>query len=212
MRVLIINEYCGHTSTGKICAGIVDEYEQKGNEVRIAFGRDGFVPEKYKKNAFRIGNDFDVRLHGILTRLFDAHGLASRFVTQRFLKWADKYSPNLLWLHNLHGYYINYEMLFSWIKKHPEMTVYWTLHDCWAFTGHCTHFTYVGCCKWEHECNHCPQLREYPASLFIDRSKKNFTKKKEGFFRSKQLNDNHPLRMAKRTCKKKFFRWLSDRS
>ena len=155
MRILLINEVFGTTSTGKICAQIADQYDREGHEVKVAFGRWADVPEKYQKYAVRIGNDWDVKLHGFETRLLDNHGLASKHATKAFLQWADEYNPEFLWLHNIHGYYINYELLFAWIKSRPAMKVKWTLHDCWAFTGHCTHFTVACCEQWKTHCEHC---------------------------------------------------------
>lgn len=145
MKVLFINSVCGIGSTGRICTDLAQQLEAEGNEVKIAYGRKGTVPEQFQKYAVRIGTDFDCKMHAIQTRLFDTHGFGSKRATKEFLKWAEEYKPDLLWLHNLHGYYINVEMLFDWIKKHPEMQVKWTLHDCWAFTGHCSHFTMVKC-------------------------------------------------------------------
>lgn len=181
MKVLIINEFCGTGSTGKISVELAKELETQGDVVKIAFGRDGFVPEEYKRYAVRIGNDFSVRLHGLDTRLFDAHGFGSKMVTKQFLRWADDYNPDLVWLHNIHGYYINIVYLFNWIKSRPSMQVNWTLHDCWAFTGHCPHFVVANCYRWMNECHNCPQLRRYPASLLLDNSKRNYTIKKELF-------------------------------
>lgn len=181
MRVLLVNSVCGIGSTGRICAELAEQFASSGDEVRIAYGRDGKVPEKYRKYAVRIGNALDVRLHGILTRLTDRHGLGSKRATKRFLRWATEYDPELLWLHNLHGYYLNYELLFTWIKSRPQMTVRWTLHDCWAFTGHCAYFSAVGCEKWETRCEHCPQKRAYPESLIFDRSSVNFDAKRQAF-------------------------------
>lgn len=181
MKVLLINSVCGTGSTGKICASIAQQYEHEGNEAKIAYGRDGYVPEPFQKYAVRIGSDMDVRLHGIYTRLTDRHGFASRIATRKFLQWASEYDPDILWLHNIHGYYINIELLFSWIKTRPNMQVKWTLHDCWSFTGHCSHFDYVGCDKWKTGCCNCPQKAEYPASVLCDSSKWNFAKKKALF-------------------------------
>ena len=181
MRVLLINAVCGTGSTGKICAAIAQQYEQEGYEAKIAYGRDGFVPDQFKKYAVRIGNDLDVRLHGVFTRLTDRHGFGSTFSTRKFLKWADAFDPDVLWLHNIHGYYINMELLFRWIKTRPNMQVKWTLHDCWAFTGHCSHFSFVKCYKWKTGCHNCPQKGEYPASLLCDGSRYNYQKKRELF-------------------------------
>jgi glycosyltransferase involved in cell wall biosynthesis len=166
MKVLFINSVCGIGSTGRICTDIAQQLEAEGNEVKIAYGRKGTVPKRFQKYAIRIGTDFDCKMHAIQTRLFDTHGFGSKRATKEFLKRAEEYKPDLLWLHNLHGYYINVEMLFDWIKKHPEMQVKWTLHDCWAFTGHCSY---------------CSQLRRYPACFAMSSVSKNFERKRKAF-------------------------------
>ena len=172
MKVLMINSVCGIRSTGRICTDLASELEAQGHQVRIAYGRES-VPEQYTKYAVRIGNEWDVRLHGVRSRLLDEHGLSSKSATKRFLKWAEEYDPDLLWLHNIHGYYINYELLFDWIKGRPKMQVKWTLHDCWAFTGHCSYFTVARCEQWKTGCTHCVQKKRYPASLLVDNCRKN---------------------------------------
>lgn len=181
MRILLINEVCGHTSTGRICGEIADRYADDGHDVKIAYGRSAFVPKQYKKYAVRIGNTWDVSFHALKTRIFDMHGFGSRGPTKRFLEWAERYDPNIVWLHNLHGYYINIESLFQWIKTHPELEVRWTLHDCWSFTGHCAYFTMAECNRWKDGCHDCPQKGGYPASIVFDRSEKNYLRKKELF-------------------------------
>lgn len=181
MKVLFINSVCGIGSTGRICTDFAQQLEAEGNEVKIAYGRKGTVPEQFQKYAVRIGTDFDCKMHAIQTRLFDTHGFGSKHATKEFLKWAEEYKPDLLWLHNLHGYYINVEMLFDWIKKHPEMQVKWTLHDCWAFTGHCSHFAMVKCKQWKSHCLYCSQLRRYPACFAMSSVSKNFERKRKAF-------------------------------
>lgn len=187
MRVLIINEICGYTSTGKICVEIAEKYEQEGHIVKIAYGRSDYVPKQYKKYAVRIGNDWDVRFHALQTRLFDTHGFCSRKATVKFWEWAEAYNPGLVWIHNLHGYYIHAGILFDWLKMHPQLEVRWTLHDCWAFTGHCVHFLMAKCSRWRSGCFSCPQKREYPASMFYDRSEKNYAIKKKAFTGVKKM-------------------------
>ena len=174
MKVLFINSVCGIGSTGRICTDLAQQLEAEGNEVKIAYGRKSTVPEQFQKYAVRIGTDFECKMHAIQTRLFDTHGFGSKHATREFLKWAEEYKPDLLWLHNLHGYYINVEMLFDWVKKHPEMQVKWTLHDCWAFTGHCSYFTMVKCEQWKSHCSYCSQLRRYPACFAMSSVSKNF--------------------------------------
>lgn len=181
MRVLIINCVCGIRSTGRICTELADQFRKRGDEVRIAYGRMEEVPEQYREIAVRIGNRKDLALHLIRTRLFDQHGFGSKRATRRFLQWAESYQPDLVWLHNIHGYYLNIELLFGWIKCHPEMRVKWTLHDCWAFTGHCAYFTAAGCEQWKNGCSHCPQLHEYPCCYGFSSVKKNFERKQKAF-------------------------------
>lgn len=180
MRLLEINSVCGIRSTGRIAVEIAKEYEAEGYEVKIAYGREK-VPEQYQKYAIRIGSEIDVRIHGIKSRILDRHGFFSKRATKKFLKWADQYDPDILWLHNIHGYYINIELLFQWIKSRTEMKVRWTLHDCWAFTGHCAYFTMANCNKWMKHCKSCPQKKRYPMSYIIDSSDKNFDRKKALF-------------------------------
>ena len=180
MRVLFINAVCGTGSTGKITAELAEEYHRNGHEVKIAYGRSSYVPEKYKAYGVRIGSMTGVYLHGIMTRLTDRHGFYSSHATKRFLKWADDFNPDLLWLHNIHGYYINIELLFTWIKTRPAMKKFWTLHDCWSFTGHCGYFTMAGCDKWRTHCERCPQRDSYPSSI-RDNSYRNFEDKRRLF-------------------------------
>lgn len=181
MKVLQINSVCGIRSTGRICTDIAKDLEQQGHQVKIAYGRMEQVPQWAKKYAVRIGSDLDAKLHAVGTRLLDKHGFFSKKATKQFLQWAEEYDPDLLWLHNIHGYYINIEMLFAWIKSRPNMQVKWTLHDCWAFTGHCSHFDFIKCEKWKTGCHSCSQKKGYPASLCKDNSKENYLRKKTAF-------------------------------
>lgn len=180
MRVLIINVVCGIKSTGRICTELLNEYQSKGHDVKIAYGREE-VPSEFQDYAVRIGTDFDVKIHGIKGRILDRCGFGSTRATKKFLTWVSKYNPDIIWLHNLHGYYINVKLLFEWIKNHPKVEVKWTLHDCWAFTGHCCYFSMANCMKWKTKCYNCPEKKSYPNSLILDSSKTNYIDKKEIF-------------------------------
>lgn len=187
MKVLIINSVSGIRSTGRIVMDIAGDYLKEGHECRIAYGREQANP-KCAEISYRIGNDFSVRINALKARFLDNEGFNAVKETKRFLKWADKYDPDILWLHNLHGYYINVELLFKWIKSRPHMEVKWTLHDCWTFTGHCSHFAFVGCEQWKEECVNCCQKCEYPKSILKDNSKKNYREKKSLFCGVKRLS------------------------
>lgn len=153
MKLLLINAVCGIRSTGRICIQIAQEYKSKGYEVKIAYGRER-VPSEYTEYAVKIGNNRDVYFHALMDRLFGKRGEYSRRATKKFLKWADEFNPDVLWLHNIHDYFINIEMLFDWIKSRPDMQVKWTQHDCWAFTGGCFHFP-CSCEQWKTHCTNC---------------------------------------------------------
>lgn len=180
MRILQINSVCGVTGTGHIVADLYDAAVARGHECMIAYGEHKYQNDPGSMSVIEIGCLLDCQKHALLTRLWDMQGFGSRKATQRFLRIVDDYQPDVIHLHNLHGYYMNIELLFDYVKKR-KIRVIWTLHDCWPFTGHCVHFQNVGCEKWKEGCHDCPQTRQYPSSLWMDRSTKNYLEKKEIF-------------------------------
>ena len=177
MRILQINSVCGVGSTGRIATDLYKVLEEQGYECKIAYGR-GNAPEGI--DSIKIGSNLDNYAHVFKTRVFDKHGFGSVSATKTFIEEVKEYNPDIIHLHNIHGYYINIEILFNYLKE-ANKPVIWTLHDCWSFTGHCVYFDYVNCNKWEKECNHCPQKKEYPARVGPDFSKRNFNIKKDLF-------------------------------
>lgn len=178
MKTLLqINTVVNSGSTGRIAEEIGQTAILQGWKSYIAYGRNVHPSQS---ELIKIGNEWDNRLHGLQTRLFDRHGLASKTATKKLLQQIQKINPDIIHLHNIHGYYLNIEILFRFLHT-ANIPVVWTLHDCWPFTGHCVYFDYVGCEKWKMECSRCPQKTTYPASFFIDQSEKNFKLKKELF-------------------------------
>ena len=178
MKIVQINTVCGTGSTGKITVALYELSKHYNYEPLIAYGR-GDSPEHI--NGFKIGNKIDFYEH-VLTNFFQGKsGFGSKRVTEKFLQWLDTVQPDILHLHNLHGFYINIEMLFDYIKRH-NISVLWTFHDCWPITGQCAYFDYANCSKWKTGCYKCPIYRtSYPYSLFKDNSKENYILKKEIF-------------------------------
>ena len=179
MKVLMINSVCGIRSTGRICTDIAEQLRSEGYDCRIAYGRES-VPERYQAYGLRVGSECGVRLHGAQARLLDTAGFGSRRATRRLVAKIREYDPDIIHLHNLHGYYLDVETLFAYLKEAGKPVV-WTMHDCWPFTGHCPHFTVARCDKWKTGCHHCPEKGRYPASLWLDRSRENFERKKKAF-------------------------------
>jgi putative colanic acid biosynthesis glycosyltransferase len=178
MKTLLqINSVINSGSTGRIAEEIGQTAIAAGWKSYIAYGRN---ERPSSSKLIKIGTDKDIKLHGLQTRLFDRHGLGSRSATDEFIKQIEVIKPDIIHLHNLHGYYINIEVLFHYLKK-VNVPVVWTFHDCWPITGHCSYFTFVGCEKWKTQCYECPQKTKYPASYFIDSSRKNYILKKELF-------------------------------
>jgi len=178
MRIVQINGGA-KGSTGKIMMGIAEVARAQGHEVMCASpitttNRDAGEDCGY----YRIGTFNSRRVNVALARITGFNGCFAWFETYKLLKKIDEFKPDIIHLHNLHDSYINFPMLFSYIKKYNVPTV-WTLHDCWAFTGQCPHFTIVKCDKWKAGCHNCPQYKEYPASLY-DNTKKCGSLKRNG--------------------------------
>ena len=178
MKIVQVNTVCGTGSTGKIAVALHNISIANGHESYIAYGR-GTCTDSIP--SYKIGNICDFFTHVLINFFHGKSGFGSNTVTKRFLKWLDTIQPDILHLHNLHGFYINIELLFDYIKK-KKIPVVLTLHDCWTFTGQCAHFDYVNCNKWKTQCNHCPIFRtSYPYSLFKDNSIQNYINKKKIF-------------------------------
>ena len=201
MKVLMINVVCGIRSTGRICTDLATALEAQGHEVKIAYGREN-VPEQFQKYAVRIGTDLDVKLHGVKARLLDGAGFGSKRATEKFIEWVKEYDPDVIHLHNIHGYYINVEVLFNYLKVCGKKII-WTLHDCWAFTGHTPYCDSVNCERWIQGCYECPIIKSYPAS-FVDKSKQNWKRKKEIFSGIKDLTIITPSEWLAGLVKKSF--------
>lgn len=157
MKILQINTVYAKGSTGKIAKGIHDICKANGDEC-ITGHRFADDKNAVTEDAIAISSWWDCHVHNRLVKYTRRQGCYSYFKTKRFLKKIDKFSPDVIHLHNLHGSYINLPLLFRYIKKHNIKTV-WTLHDCWALTGQCPHFIVAGCDKWKTECHHCPQYK-----------------------------------------------------
>ena len=173
MRILQINTTVNSGSTGRIAEDIGQVLMAHGHESFIAYGR-GDRPSA--SNLIKIGNKMDVYLHGLKTLVFDRHGFGSVASTEALIKKIEEVQPEAIGLHNLHGYYINIEILFNYLNK-KDIPVIWTLFDCWSFTGHCSYFDSIQCEKWKTGCYECPKIKEYPSSFGLDNSTKNYEQK-----------------------------------
>ena len=184
MKLLQINVTANSGSTGKIAEQIGRLAIAEGWHSTIAYGR---YANKSQSELIRIGGKIDIIEHGIESRLFDNHGLASRNATRQFLKKIEEFEPDIIHLHNIHGYYINYKLLFEYLSK-IDVPIVWTLHDCWSFTGHCAHFEHAQCEKWKDGCYApCSCKKNYPTSVLLDHTNKNWNIKRKCFTSVKNM-------------------------
>jgi glycosyltransferase involved in cell wall biosynthesis len=172
-----INTVVNYGSTGGTVEGIGQVAIDNGWNSYIAYGRH---KRSSSSKIIKIGTEWDIKKHVLKTRFLDKHGFGSLAATKKLIREIENIKPDIIHLLNLHGYYINVDVLFKYLSK-KDISIVWTLFDCWAFTGHCTYFDFVGCEKWKNKCFSCPQKKEYPASWILDNSNSNYLKKKELF-------------------------------
>lgn len=182
-KLLQINVTANRGSTGRIAEQIGEKALAAGWESFIAYGRDFGAS---KSHLIKIGSQWSVLWHALMARITDKHGLYSKLATKRLVCRIEEIKPDIIHLHNIHGYYVNYKILFDYLRK-ANIPVVWTLHDCWTMTGHCTHFEYAKCDRWKAGCYDCPEKKSYPSSLLIDRSRKNYIEKRRLFTSVKNM-------------------------
>ena len=171
MKLVQINAFCGNGSTGKICVAISKELTAQGIENYILYTSE--------QSDYPLGKKYmsclDVKFQAMQSRIFGNYGFNSTFATKKLLMILRDIQPDVVHLHNLHSHNCNLEMLFRYLKEN-HIKVFWTFHDCWAFTGYCPHYDMAGCDKWKRSCEKCPQKRKF--SWFFDKSKQIFEKNK----------------------------------
>ena len=172
-----INVVANSGSTGHIAEELGRLVIAKGWKSYIAYGRWACQSQS---ELIRIGNSMGIFNHALKSFLSDRHGLGSTRATRKLISKIQEVKPDIIHLHNIHGYYLNYKILFNFLST-AGIPVIWTLHDCWSMTGHCVHFQNIGCNKWKSICFHCPNKHDYPKSLFWDNSRGNYIKKKHLF-------------------------------
>ncbi len=174
MKVVQINITGGSGSTGQICVAVSRLLTDQHIENIIFYSHgssDVSVAVRYQK-------PYDVRFNTVKTRLCGDWGFEASSATRRLVKRMKQFEPDIVQLHNLHGHNINLKILFDYLRK-SKVKVFWTFHDCWAFTGYCMHYDMIGCQKWQTGCKNCPQRSRF--SWLFDRSSTLYRRKKKLF-------------------------------
>lgn len=172
MRVMQIDVNYKYSSTGKIVHELHQQLMAHGHQSFVVYGRGQKIKEP---NVYKFGLDIETYLHAFLTRLTGLTGSYSPFSTARLLSKIRRFKPDVIHIHELHAYFVNHNQLIRYLKKH-RIPIVWTFHCEYMYTGKCGHAH--DCTKFMKECHHCPQLKEYPKSLFIDFTRHMFRIKK----------------------------------
>ncbi len=175
MRVLQINSHYDQGGAARIVACIHRQLALDGREAYVAFGRGR---KSADADTYRFGKPLEICFSALMSRVTGVTGRFNRAATKRLIAHIRQIRPDIIHLHALHGYYLNLPMLFDYINAN-QIPCVWTFHDCYAFTGNCGYFF---CCdRWKTGCGKCPDIRIYPKSMWFDRTRYLWEKKKELF-------------------------------
>ena len=175
MKIIQINAVYKTMSTGKICYSVSQLLDNNKIENLTIYSQG----KRTFGSAIRIGNRFYYKIQALKSRILGNLGFNSHLATKKILKVIDRFKPNIVHLHNLHGHNVNLSMFLGYFRVHPEIKLFWTFHDCWAFTAYCSYFTMVKCEQWKTHCSHCPQ--RWNSSWFFDNSNRLFERKRKAF-------------------------------
>jgi len=202
LKILLVNVLAEKKSTGRIVKDLYFGYKEHGYSCKIAYGRDSvsIIP---KEDSYKISNPIDMYAHALETFAFDNHGLASRLSTNKFIKWLNKENFDIIHLHNIHGYYLNYKILFDYINEEFDGKIIWTMHDMWAISGHAAYLDETQLNK-EHISNAKSYLKQYPVS-FVDKYSRNYKLKKK-LFTKKKMTIVTPSNWLTNIMKKSFLK------
>ncbi len=203
LKILQINTVCGSGSVGRIAVDIYHTLEKNGDKGMIAYGRRT-APEGIR--AFRFGSPLDMGVHVLSTFFRGEHGFASGRQTKRLIGRIRKWNPDVIHLQNIHGFVLQVEILFAYLKEAGKPVV-WTLHDCWPYTGHCAFYDYTACEGWKTGCRACREYkRTYPYALFRNHTIQNYERKRAAFTGVADLTVVTPSRWLAGEVKQSFLK------
>lgn len=183
MKILQINSHYDQGGAARIVACIHRQLRADGQEAYVAYGR-GQKAAGGRRETYRFNTVPEVLLSAACSRFLGKNGWYNRAATRRLIRYMEQIKPDVVHLHALHGYYLNFPMLFQYINAKGIPCV-WTFHDCHAFTGNCGYF--FDCEKWKTGCGGCPYLKNYPASQWFDRTEKMWRQKRELFTQGRKV-------------------------
>ena len=176
MKIVQINCVYEYSSTGRTTMEM--------HEYCMSYGIESHVfcmnKSDADNNVYYVGTQLDHKLHALWSRIWGMQGFFSKSATRKMVSQLKRIQPDVVILRNLHSNFVNLPILLGYLAKYDIPTIV-VLHDCWFFTGHCTHYTAHKCYKWQSECKNCKLMKLDNPSLFFDTSRKMFRAKKELF-------------------------------
>lgn len=192
-------------STYKIMVGIARVAGEEGIKAIISTGYSRHPDKNMPENHVNIGGFFNKASHMALSKVISLDGYGSLLSTKRLIKEIKNSKADIIHLHNIHGAFLNFPVLFHFLKR-EKLAVVWTFHDCWNFTGLCPHFTMAKCDRWKIGCGECPQYKTIFSGYIADRSDVMWRKKKEWFTGLKRSVVVTPSHWLGELVEKSFFR------
>lgn len=172
-HVLLIDVNCKGSSTGKIVYDLYNSIRADGRKAAVCYGRGVNIKEEY---IYKFGLDWETRMHAGLARVTGYNGYFSALSTKRLINYIEQFKPDIIHIHELHAYFVNFKPLLTYIKQ-KKIPLIWTFHCEYMYTGKCGHA--YECTNYQRECGNCPAVREYPKSLCFDRTKQMLRMKKK---------------------------------
>lgn len=200
MKILLIDVNYKHSSTGKIVYDLSESLKSDGYTSKVLYGRGDNINDE---SAYRVAPSSEVFFHAAMTRITGLVGNYSFLATKNVIEEIKKFKPDVVHLHELHGYYINIESIVNYLSDY-NIPVVWTFHCEFMYTGKCGHA--YECEQWKTECRKCPQLKEYPASLYLDFTNYMFNKKKQYMQNLEQLYIVTPSQWLANRVKESFLK------
>lgn len=173
MKIAQIDVNYEQGSTGKIVETIHKHLISSKHQSRVYYGRGQKCSEP---GIIKISHDLATYLDAGLSRMTGYTGIFSPAATNKLINYLEIFQPDVVHLHELHGYYLNYFDLLKYLKD-CRIPVVWTLHCENAYTGRCG--SAFDCEQWKTACKKCPRLNDYPSSLLFDRSQVQFERKRK---------------------------------
>lgn len=168
LHVLMVNTHATRGGAARMASTLAQALHASG-EVDVSLVHCG--DDRTDPPLYGIRRPGSRPLNALLARLGGSLAVQDMGVADEISRRSQ--TADLIHLHNLHGYYLDWVRLLRAIGDRPLV---WTLHDMWAVTGRCG-FAY-GCDGWRTGCRPCPHLDYYPAA-WVDRAASEYERKTE---------------------------------